>query len=305
MRVKQRKFLVSLAVFCLVAYSAQGNYGVYLGYEMEGEHIFADGVTLHYTDQGAGEPVILLHGFAMNSDVTWRLNGTIDYLAERYRVIAMDLRGHGLSAKPYASNAYGTEMARDVARLMDALAIPKAHVVGNSLGGLVAIKFAAMYPDRTLTLTSCGMGWARYAGQKQEVAEALAKSLDEGDGFGPLVRYLMPEDQPIGWMEMSALNALVQYANDEKALAVMTRQLWELEVSESDLASIAVPVLSVAGGMDPMLSDIQDMAEHVKDFQSVVVDDADHFNLTERSACAEAIRSFLDVHSESTLLPLV
>ncbi len=290
---RSKKFLVTLAIFSMVALTAQGNFGPYLGYLVEGQYCFADGVTLHYTDQGVGEPVILLHGFAMNTDITWRDQGALDYLAGQFRVIGMDMRGHGLSAKPYSPGSYGVEMAKDVARLMDCLGIEKAHIVGNSMGGIVAIKFATLYPDRTQTLTACGFGWARYTDEREEVVNALAKSIEDGDGFGPLIRYLRPADQPIGWMELSAVNALVSYINDPQALLAMTRQIPELEVAEADLRALSMPVLNVIAASDPLLPDVNAMAAVVPNQRTVVVENADHFNLTGTDACREAIAAFL------------
>ncbi|MGC9054031.1 MAG: alpha/beta fold hydrolase, partial [Candidatus Hydrogenedens sp.] len=64
----------------------------------------SDGIKIHYTDEGQGEPIILTHGFAVNSDLNWRKPGIIDYLKINFRIIAVDLRGHELSSKPYGSN---------------------------------------------------------------------------------------------------------------------------------------------------------------------------------------------------------
>lgn len=290
---RSRKFAAALAVFSLVALSAQGNFGPYLGYPVEGQYCFADGVTLHYTDQGHGEPVILLHGFAMNTDITWRDPGVLDYLAANHRVIGMDMRGHGRSAKPYSAGAYGEQMAEDVRRLMDCLGINRAHIVGNSMGALVAIKFAALHPGRTRSLTACGFGWARYSEDRREVVESLAASIESGDGYGPLIRYLRPPDDPMGWMELSAVNTLVSYINDEQALLPMTRQIKDLEVSEADLRGMAFPVLSVIAASDPLLPDVEAMAAVVPDHRMVVVQDYDHFTLTSAAACREAIEAFI------------
>ena len=75
----------------------------------------------------------------------------IDTLAKDFRVIALDCRGHGKSDKPHDATKYGNEMIEDVARLMDHLNIPKAHIVGYSMGGAITGKFITMHPDRVLT----------------------------------------------------------------------------------------------------------------------------------------------------------
>jgi pimeloyl-ACP methyl ester carboxylesterase len=289
--MRRRKFLFALAVFLLAAFTAQG-YGAYLGYAVEGEYVFVDGVRLHYSDQGSGEPVILLHGYGMNIDITWRDSGVIDTLSKQYRVIAMDMRGHGFSDKPYGENAYGTEMARDVVRLMDSLGIERAHLVGNSMGGLVAIKAATLFPQRLLSLTTCGMGWARYEGEKREVVDNLAASIEAGEGLEPLIRFLRGDDQP-GWMELSAIDAFVGYLNDEQALGPMTRKMPELAVSEADLRALKLPVLALVAEHDPLMSDVEDLAPLVPNFCLVKVEGRDHFNLPSAPKTQETLAAFL------------
>lgn len=291
--MRKWRFVSAVALFLLVTLSAQGNYGMYLGYEVEGDHCFVDGIRLHCTDQGSGEPVILLHGYAMTSDITWRESGALDRLASQFRVITLDMRGHGLSDKPYTPGSYGVEMARDVTRLMDCLGIDRAHVVGNSLGALVAIKTAALFPERVLSLAACGMGWARYVGEKREVIDALAQSLEDGGGLSPLVRFLRPADDPPGWMELSAIDTVVGYFNDEQALLEMTRQMPELEVSEADLRGMKMPVLNVVAARDPLLPDVEEMASLVPGACMVVIDGADHFTLTGAEDMHEALANFL------------
>jgi pimeloyl-ACP methyl ester carboxylesterase len=103
---------------------------------VEGHYFESGGVRLHFTDEGSGPPVVLLHGFAVNADLNWRLPGVTQALTPEFRVISLDLRGHGLSGKPHEPEQYGRLMADDVIALLDHLGIEKAHVVGYSLGGI-------------------------------------------------------------------------------------------------------------------------------------------------------------------------
>lgn len=119
------------------------------------------GVRLHYVTAGEGPPVVLIHGLHASGDLNWRKPGLFDALARNYRVIALDLPGHGQSDKPEQAEAYGAQMVEDVLRLMDHLKVPKAHLVGYSLGGLVAAKLAVGHPERVQSLTLCGAGWLR------------------------------------------------------------------------------------------------------------------------------------------------
>ena len=120
-------------------------------------HLEVGRLRLHYVEQGAGEPLLLLHGLG-GSTVFWA--DVIPLLAARFRVLAPDLPGHGLSDKPDAPYdlAYGRSF---VPRLMDALGLPAAHVVGHSTGGLLGMVLARDHPERVSTLTlvdSAGLG---------------------------------------------------------------------------------------------------------------------------------------------------
>ena len=123
-----------------------------------GQLFDSSGVDLYYTVSGSGEPVVLLHGFAVQSDLNWRLPGVTRALARDFQVIALDLRGHGRSGKPYEPEQYGLEMAKDVVRLLDHLGIERAHVVGYSLGGFIALKLAMLHPERIISLSALGAG---------------------------------------------------------------------------------------------------------------------------------------------------
>lgn len=89
-------------------------------------------------------------------------------LARTHRVVALDLPGYGDSDKPATPEAYGAQWSEDVGRLLDHLAIGKAHIVGFSMGGIVALKFAVDHPDRMLTGTLVGMGLLQQGGAMQQ-----------------------------------------------------------------------------------------------------------------------------------------
>src|SRR5262249_42857572 len=119
--------VVALAVHCVIL-------------RADDRSFLSDGVKIHYTVEGKGEPVVLLHGFAASSRLQWGVSGVYKALVNDYQMIALDLRGHGQSGKPHDADAYGIKMVEDVVRLMDELKIPKAHFVGYSLGSLVLMR---------------------------------------------------------------------------------------------------------------------------------------------------------------------
>ena len=101
-------------------------------------------IRLHYTEKGSGEPLILLHGNGENG--RYFVNQT-DFFAEKYRVIAVDTRGHGQSPRGEAPFLI-RQFAEDLAGFMDGLGIERANILGFSDGGNIAVTFALKYPQR-------------------------------------------------------------------------------------------------------------------------------------------------------------
>ncbi|HEO71109.1 MAG TPA: alpha/beta hydrolase, partial [Candidatus Hydrogenedentes bacterium] len=154
--------LGTLAAFGVTMALLVGGFLALLGtMQVEGEYLDAEGVRIHYTDEGEGEPVILIHGLGFNSYLNWYWTGVAGQLLKQHRVIAIDCRCHGHSDAPASPELYGKEMAEDVVRVMDKLGIERAHVVGYSLGGFITMKLLAEHPDRLLSAVPCAAGWAR------------------------------------------------------------------------------------------------------------------------------------------------
>ena len=101
-------------------------------------------IRLHYTEKGTGEPLILLHGNGENSGYFVH---QIDFFSQKYRVIAVDTRGHGKS--PRGKAPFGIrQFAEDLRDFMDELEIERANILGFSDGGNIAVTFALKYPQR-------------------------------------------------------------------------------------------------------------------------------------------------------------
>jgi pimeloyl-ACP methyl ester carboxylesterase len=115
------------------------------------------GDRIAYRDVGSGEALLLIHGMAGSSE-TWR--GVIPQLSKKYRVVAPDLLGHGQSAKPRGDYSLGA-FAVWLRDLLDELGISRATIVGQSLGGGVAMQFVYQHPDycqRLILISSGGLG---------------------------------------------------------------------------------------------------------------------------------------------------
>ena len=116
----------------------------------------ANGIKTNYLEAGTGDPVVLIHGSGpgVTSYANWRL--VLPALAENFRVLAPDMVGFGFSERP-ANIEYGLQTWADqTVGLMDTLELPKAHLVGNSFGGAIALRIAAQHPDRVGKLVLMG-----------------------------------------------------------------------------------------------------------------------------------------------------
>ena len=118
-----------------------------------------DGIELHYEEEGAGPPVVLLHGLSSSIKGNWRDPGIWSALVDSgKRVIGLDARGHGRSAKPHDPSSYRDRaMVRDVGAFFDHLGLERTDLVGYSMGAATAIRFAVGEPRlRRLVLGGIG-----------------------------------------------------------------------------------------------------------------------------------------------------
>lgn len=106
----------------------------------------------YFVDHGRGEPVVLVHGFSQ-THAAWLGTPLYEDLVPDYRVIAVDLRGHGDSDKPHEPMAYGRNLHADLIGLLDHLDIDKAHFVGFSLGANVVGDLVVSSPERVQSAT--------------------------------------------------------------------------------------------------------------------------------------------------------
>src|SRR5215470_15493235 len=118
-----------------------------------------DGLRLFYQDEGDGRTVVLLHGFAADTNVNYVRSGILDLLLdEGYRVVTLDARGHGLSSKPTDSAAYADDaMKRDVVALFDHLGLDDVLLVGYSMGAHLSLRLAPDEP-RVKAVVLLGIG---------------------------------------------------------------------------------------------------------------------------------------------------
>jgi pimeloyl-ACP methyl ester carboxylesterase len=195
-------------------------------------------VEIAYLDEGDGDPIVLVHGFASNKNVNWVYPTWVSELRkDGRRVIALDNRGHGDSAKLYDPAQYAiAEMAGDVVALMDHLKIARADVMGYSLGGRIAAHIALTSRQRMRSAIFGGIGMAMIegGGPGENVALALeAPSLED-------------VTDPVGRTFRAFAD---QTRSDRMALAACMRGSRGL-MSKEDAGRIDVPVLIAVGSTD-------------------------------------------------------
>jgi esterase/lipase len=203
----------------------------------------SNGVKIAYIVAGQGEPVVLVHGLDSSAAMNWQLPGIFEMLAEKYRVAALDLRGHGKSDKPTEESAYGEPMVDDVVGLMDHLNMPKAQVVGYSLGGIIVMRLAVEHPDRVKAMAMGGMGWLREGGMLQRIWENARSS------------------------------------DSSQTPPACVHGIAKLAVSEEQIKSVKIPVEMLVGDHDPCKLLYVDPLTLVRpDWPVIVIQDAGHIN---------------------------
>ena len=256
----------------------------------------SDGVRIRYLVQGEGPPVLLVHGLALGVELGWS-GPILDSLASRYRVIALDLRGHGLSDKPRDAGAYGSRMVQDLVNLLDHLGIERAHVVGYSLGAAITLKLLTTHPDRVSSAVIGGIGWSPPGEPRPPViAEWMTRleraARDSTSVFDALRQPDWPEFPP-------AVVAMVN-RNDPLVLASVIRADDELRVPESALRSNRIPTMSVVGSGDDLARPrLEPMTRVMANLQTVVLEGADHMTATRHPLFLPTILAFLQSQPRS------
>jgi pimeloyl-ACP methyl ester carboxylesterase len=242
-----------------------------------------DGVTLSYTDDGDGPVLVLLHGFAADTNVNYVRPGLFDlFLDEGFRVVAVDARGHGLSEKPREPEAYGNDaMKRDVSALLDHLRIDECVLVGYSMGGHTSLRVAPDEP-RVKALVLLGIGE-----NAERRADEQAGETSE-DGREAMIRALETEDPEE--IEASGLRRFrVMAGTDRTPLIAYMSAPSTGEPTRID--DIDLPVLLVVGEEDVEAGDPTGLAARL-DAKLVRVP-GDHFQANARPELHRAVLDFL------------
>lgn len=251
------------------------------------------GVPIRYVERGSGAPVVLAHSYTGTFDGQFVVTGVADALAAQYRVIGFDLRGHGRSGKPHDPACYGREMALDIARLLDHLAIDRAHILGYSLGAHVVAQLLTLHPDRFASAIlggSCGR--RRWSTDDDRRVETEAAEIEHGMMRSQIAR-LRPRGAPVLSDEIRARTAMCLANNDCYALAAVRRSNRDQVISDQALAGVAVPTLGIVGSLDPYIASFHALADMMPTFRVEVIEGGTHNGTPARPEFLQAVQRFL------------
>jgi pimeloyl-ACP methyl ester carboxylesterase len=238
----------------------------------------SNGVQIRYVEQGAGPPVVMLHGYTGTLDRHFIANGVFATIAKDHRAIAMDLRGHGKSGKPHDPKAYGDELAEDVVRLLDHLKIERAHIVGYSLGAIIGGRLATTNPDRLSSVAFIGRGPMReISPADQKFIDDSIRELESDLPFRSLALAIQPTGTPTpSDDELRKAVAPLAAANDVKALAAMWRGGAFLLTTDAALKAARFPMIEIIGTLDPAVSEVEPLRKAHPQIKTLVLEGASH-----------------------------
>lgn len=250
-----------------------------------------------YARGRTGAPILFLHGVG-GDHAAWRPQ--LRRFGDSHRVFAWDMPGYGASPPP-AEMSF-PKLAAAVAELLDSLGLEKVHLVGQSLGGMIAQEFAATYPGRLSTLvlvaTSPAFGRADKDWQQKFIADRLG-ALEAGASMADLAekniaRIVGRDPDPLGVRIAVGCTANIPVESYKAAVRMI------LGFDRRDaLSAITVPTLAIAGELDTVApaAMMETMAGKIRGARFVRVAKAGHLvNLEQPAAFDAALEAFLAVH---------
>lgn len=244
----------------------------------------SDGASIAYDDLGPREaaPVVLVHGFASNRNEMWRRFGWYGaFERKRRRLIALDCRGHGESAKPHAPEAYVRDkMVGDVFALMDHLGVGRADVTGYSMGARIALACALARPERVDHLIAGGVGARMF--EPPPAGHPMATAMEAADP-GAIAEPMLKSFRAFA----------DEQGEDRLALAACARGL-DFALTAKTLSSIRNPSLIVAGARDALAGNPQILADAIPGARAVTLPGCDHFSAIPHALFKAAVFDFLD-----------
>jgi pimeloyl-ACP methyl ester carboxylesterase len=217
-----------------------------------------DNVRLYFEETGSGTPIIFVHEFA-GDHRSWEPQ--LRHFGRRYRAITFAARGYPPSDVPEDAAFYSqARAADDIAAVLDALGIAKAHVVGLSMGGFATLHFGFRHPDRALSLCIAGCGYGaepdqqeRFKGEADAVAESILSggmnAFAERYAYGP-TRVQFENKDPRGFLKFKQMLAEHSGTGSANTQLGVQRERPSLYSLVDQMKALTVPALVVTGDED-------------------------------------------------------
>lgn len=245
----------------------------------------------------AGKPLVIMSNSLMSNMSMW--DCTVPALTDRYQVLRYDTRGHGASSVP--PGPYNmTQLADDLVALMNALKIDRAHIMGLSMGGMIAQQIGARFPERVSSLLLCDTAsempprslWEeRFATARQDGIAGLVESTIKRWFTAPFIERAPAEIEKVRKMILGT--NVDGYINCGSAVRDMAQTTM--------LLKIKAPTLVMTGRQDPACTVDQSTVLHrmIDTSKMVVIEDAAHLsNIEQPAVFNRQIRDFLDMVSD-------
>jgi pimeloyl-ACP methyl ester carboxylesterase len=240
-----------------------------------------DDVEIAFLDEGEGDPIVLVHGFASNAAVNWVQPGWVSFLNQGgRRAIALDNRGHGASTKLYdPADYHSARMADDVAALLDHLGLGHADVMGYSMGARIAAFLSLAHPERVRSAIFGGLGsrLVEGFGDSEAVAHALeTHSLETvSDPRSRMFRVFAEQTR-----------------SDLRALAACIRGSSQT-LTATELDTIRLPVLVAVGENDVVGGSAPELARLLPHGEALEIPRRDHMTAVGDKVYKQAVLNFL------------
>ena len=240
----------------------------------------SDGLKLAFDGIGAGDPLVMVHGFAANRRQAWRAADWYDLFIDAGReAIALDNRGHGESEKPHDPESYALDrMAGDVIRLLDRLDIERTDLIGHSMGARIALQLLLTHPERLRSVVLVAVGARLFDNYETSPMVAAMRARDASEIEDPVIQSFRIFAETTG--------------NDLEALAACAQGMRE-PLTPDRLADIRNPVLVLAAGHDELAGDSGPLVDAIPGAKKTVIPGSTHHSVLADPRSQDAVFAFL------------
>jgi pimeloyl-ACP methyl ester carboxylesterase len=242
------------------------------------------GVTINYRSIGSGEPILLVHGYGDNLKM-WA--GLADSLATAHRVIAVDARGFGKSSKPAGVANYGRAMIEDLVALLDTTGTRQAHVVGYSMGAMLAAELALSHPDRVRTVTLAAGSFHKDAAAMRDMIRPWIDDLEHGRRLTKLLKDIVPV---LPDSQAKSFSDQLFAESDSAALVDVMKSFGDLSVDWVKVGATRIPAVAIVGEDDPLRPYSRDLAARWPGAKHLEIPATDHMTIFTSPRLLEEIR---------------